>query len=258
MRFELIVLDGSGKRFPLPQAGEVLIGSAAECAIRLTANDVSRRHALLILRRGTISLLDLGSKNGTFLAGERIKEARVSPGELLRFSSVLTQLIPLGIPSDPAGEVLGERTSPRARRAPSPTAEVPAVPDSADLGWLLARWGRGGGDAMAAALEWISTRAAARGAAFLRLAEGDAVVVAASGDVGSILASATLASTLGCAGSSVRAPEVAPIQCGVHQALAIRCEEGCWLVLAVGDVNPTAAQVELFAQLAAVALRLDG
>ncbi len=256
MRFELLVLDGSGRRFPLPVAGEVLIGSAAECAIRFTNSDISRRHALLIVRRGTVSLLDLGSKNGTFLGGRRIKEARVSPGELLRFSSVLTQLMPLDSSSDSSGEVWKASENRRGMHAPSPTEELPAVADSADIGWLLARWGRGG-DSVAAALLWITAHAGAKGAALLKFEGHDAVVVAATGDVGAIVGCTSLASSLAHAGSSAHLPEALPIQCGCEPALAISCGGGDWLVLAIGGANPTAAQVELFARITAVALRLD-
>jgi hypothetical protein len=257
MRFELLVLDGSGRRFGLPLEGEVLIGSAAECAIRLANHDVSRRHALLVVRRGAVSLLDLGSKNGTFVGGQRIKEARLSPGDLLRFSSVLAQLMPLGTLSDPAGEALKPGEARQATHALSPTEELPAVADGADIGWLLARWGRGG-DSVAAALEWMMARAGAKGAALLTLDGGDAVVVAAAGDVGAILGSTTLASNLAGVDAHGHLPEAVPIQCDSQPALAIRCGEGHWLLLAVGEANPAAAEVELFARVTSVALRLDG
>ncbi len=257
MRFELLVLDGSGRRFPLPLEGEVLIGSAAECAIRFTSTDVSRRHALLVVRRGAVSLLDLGSKNGTFVGSQRIKEARVSAGDLLRFSSVLTQLMPLSSSSDPSGETLTPSGGARETRAHSPTHELPAVPDGTDIGWLLERWGRGG-SGVAAALGWISTRAGARGALVLRLADPEPEVVAAFGDVGSILSDATLASTLASVRAIVHGPEALPIQCGGEPVLAVRCGQGRWLLLAVGDANPAAAELELFAHVTAVALRLDG
>lgn len=257
MRFELVILDGSGKRFPLPQVGEVLIGWAAECAIRLTANDVSRRHALLLLRQGSVSLLDLGSKNGTFLKGRRIKEARLSPGDLLRFSSVCAQLLPLGSSSsNPAGEPLLPPKRSRPQRATRGTDELPALPAGAEIGWLLARWGRGEGDVMAATLEWVVSQAGAKGAALLRVVDADTVVEAACGDVQSILASGSLPATLKQAGIG-RTSEALAVQCGSDRTLAIMCEGGRWLILALGDTNPTASQVELFAQATAVALRLQ-
>lgn len=256
MRFELVVLDGSGKRFPLPPVGEVLIGSAPECAIRLTASDVSRRHALLFVRQETVSLLDLGSKNGTFLKGQRIKEARLSPGDLVRFSSVAAQFLPLGSSSSSPDEPLLPPKRSRQQRAAGGTDELPVLPAGAEIGFLLARWGRGDGDAMAAALEWIVSQAGAKGAALLCVGDADTVVQAVCGDVGSILVSANLPATLKQAGIG-RAPEALSIHCESDRVLAIVCEGGHWLVLAVGDTNPTASQMELFAQATAVALRLQ-
>lgn len=258
MRFELLVLDGSDKRYQLPQAGDVLVGSAAECAIRLTAGDVSRRHALLTLRRGTVSLLDLGSKNGTFVAGHRIKETLVKAGDLVRFSSVLTQLMPLGSSSDSAGDHRPPEETSRRARATSPTDEIEAVEDGSSIVWLLARWGRDGASGAGAALEWISRQAGARGTAILRLSDADPGVVAACGEVGSVLGNPALPSTLRRAAVDGRSVEAVPIEGDRDPILAIRCAESHWLLLVVGDANPPAGQMELFAQVVAVALRLDG
>lgn len=257
MRFELVILDGSGKRFPLPVAGEVLIGSAAECAIRLTANDVSRRHALFTLRRGTVSLLDLGSKNGTFVAGQKVKEALVKAGALLRFSSVLAQLMPMGSTSDPAGKREGEAGEAKGRGQASPTGDVEAVDDGAGIGWLLTRWGRDGGSALAATLEWILQKAGARGAVVLRIDGAEQVVLAASGEVGSILTSTVVSTAVRHGGSRAKVVETVAIEDDAGSVLAVRCAEDCWLLLVVGDSNPAAGHVELFVRAVAVARRLD-
>jgi hypothetical protein len=53
--------------------GEVLIGRALECFIRLDDAMVSRRHAKLEVGRNEVVLTDLGSRNGVTVNGQRVK-----------------------------------------------------------------------------------------------------------------------------------------------------------------------------------------
>ena len=55
--------------------GENRIGRDSDCAIVIDAPEVSRHHATLVVRDGTITLHDLGSKNGTHVRGERVTTA---------------------------------------------------------------------------------------------------------------------------------------------------------------------------------------
>jgi len=54
--------------FPLSE-GANIIGRDPEAAVVINAPDVSRHHARLVVTGGAITLEDLGSKNGTFVAG---------------------------------------------------------------------------------------------------------------------------------------------------------------------------------------------
>lgn len=54
-------------------AGESVIGRDRGCAIRIEADSVSRHHARLSATGRELSIEDLGSKNGTWVAGERIR-----------------------------------------------------------------------------------------------------------------------------------------------------------------------------------------
>jgi DNA-binding winged helix-turn-helix (wHTH) protein len=59
------------KRLPL-HPGENIIGRDRAATITLESPDVSRRHARLLVTEDAVTLEDLGSKNGTFVAGQRI------------------------------------------------------------------------------------------------------------------------------------------------------------------------------------------
>jgi DNA-binding winged helix-turn-helix (wHTH) protein len=54
-------------------AGESVIGRDRGCAVQLDADSVSRHHARLNVTGREASIEDLGSKNGTWVAGERIR-----------------------------------------------------------------------------------------------------------------------------------------------------------------------------------------
>lgn len=58
--------------FEVP-AGESLIGRDRACAIRIDAESISRHHARLHVTGSEVSIEDLGSKNGTWVEGERIR-----------------------------------------------------------------------------------------------------------------------------------------------------------------------------------------
>jgi DNA-binding winged helix-turn-helix (wHTH) protein len=62
-----------GESFELP-AGESVIGRDRACAIHLDADSISRQHARISVTEREVSIEDLGSKNGTWVAGERIHE----------------------------------------------------------------------------------------------------------------------------------------------------------------------------------------
>ena len=53
-------------------AGESVIGRDRACAVYIDADSVSRQHARLTMSGRDASIEDLGSKNGTWVAGERI------------------------------------------------------------------------------------------------------------------------------------------------------------------------------------------
>ena len=68
--------------------GESIIGRDPMCTVQLDADSISRQHARLVVAGPTASIEDLGSKNGTWLAGERLAaRAPLADGTSVRLGS---------------------------------------------------------------------------------------------------------------------------------------------------------------------------
>lgn len=65
------------------EGDEVLIGRVAECDIRLSDANVSRRHAAFMRVDDGWAVADLGSTNGTRLNGETIDKAHLHDGDVV-------------------------------------------------------------------------------------------------------------------------------------------------------------------------------
>ncbi|MDA8019666.1 MAG: sigma 54-interacting transcriptional regulator [Thermoanaerobaculia bacterium] len=106
------LIDDQEVFYELGGAHQILVGSSPECDLRLRASGVSRRHAQLTAREGGLVVEDLGSKNGTFVEGERVQRAAAGAGMRLSFGTVdltiecLTDGLNLAIRFEaPAGKV---------------------------------------------------------------------------------------------------------------------------------------------------------
>ena len=71
----LYELTWASQVFPLVE-GENVIGRDPDVSIPLNASVISRRHARVIVHDGSAQIEDLGSKNGTWVANERLAERR--------------------------------------------------------------------------------------------------------------------------------------------------------------------------------------
>ena len=78
--------------------GETVIGRDRSCAVYIDADSVSRHHAKLKVSGGEASIEDLGSKNGTWVSGERIAGiVPLTDGCSIRFGSETTRFEILGV-----------------------------------------------------------------------------------------------------------------------------------------------------------------
>jgi pSer/pThr/pTyr-binding forkhead associated (FHA) protein len=80
--------DGSYTAFPLP-SNVTVIGRRHACDLRIPLTPVSKRHCQLSCSGETMVIRDLGSRNGTYLNGNRIDEAEVKPGDYLQVGPLM-------------------------------------------------------------------------------------------------------------------------------------------------------------------------
>ena len=81
-----VVVDGRPRAL---HRGENVIGRAIDAEVWIDSESVSRRHAIIRVENGRAALEDLGSKNGTWLRGERVRDlAPLSDGDEVRVGSV--------------------------------------------------------------------------------------------------------------------------------------------------------------------------
>ena len=120
----LVVLDGphAGRRFDFDGA-ETVVGREGP-GITIDDRELSRRHAVVRVSGERVEIQDLGSLNGTYVNGERLKGARtLADGDTVRIGAT-TLSVETGAPS--GATVL---SAPAA-----PPAEPPAPPPSTPFG----------------------------------------------------------------------------------------------------------------------------
>jgi DNA-binding winged helix-turn-helix (wHTH) protein len=72
--------------------GENFVGREPTAEVFLPSASVSRRHALITIRGAEATLVDLSSKNGTFIGAEPLRnEASLEDGNVIRFGEVIVR-----------------------------------------------------------------------------------------------------------------------------------------------------------------------
>ncbi len=129
----LVIVDGprAGTRFQLKE-GENQIGRSVSSAALLEDASVSRRHAILNHSRAGWIVQDLGSKNGSFVNGKRVKEqVNIGHGDVVRVGIYTLRLITKPVTNEeemasPPSEVEGKTVmiSADMKEAGEPHAET--------------------------------------------------------------------------------------------------------------------------------------
>jgi pSer/pThr/pTyr-binding forkhead associated (FHA) protein len=91
--------DAETREYPLTQP-EFLMGRGADCDLRLRSSSMSRHHCIIRTGPDGVTLVDLGSSNGTYLNGERVRsQAALKTGDEVRLDQYLF-LVDLGDQGD--------------------------------------------------------------------------------------------------------------------------------------------------------------
>src|SRR5271155_2114822 len=82
-----------GGEFPIASDKQILIGRSSDLDMVLVEDMVSRKHARIAMQGDQIWIEDLGSTNGTFVNGEKIKRARLKEGDRVLIGTSILKLI---------------------------------------------------------------------------------------------------------------------------------------------------------------------
>lgn len=74
-------------------AGSAVVGREATCEIQFDVTGVSRKHARITASTsGEVEVVDLGSRNGTFVNGRRVERTVLRDGDEIRFGQAVARL----------------------------------------------------------------------------------------------------------------------------------------------------------------------
>jgi hypothetical protein len=89
-----------GGEFPIAVDKQILIGRSSDLDMVLVEDMVSRKHARIAMQTDQIWIEDLGSTNGTFVNGEKIKRSRLKEGDRVLIGTSILKLIAGDAPRD--------------------------------------------------------------------------------------------------------------------------------------------------------------
>jgi hypothetical protein len=134
-----------GGEFPLKANRQVVIGRSSELDMVLVEDMVSRKHArILVNGAGQISIEDMGSTNGTFVNGEKVRQATLKEGDRILIGTSILKLIHQGLGTGEVDETVAKqkmeevaaaqaaRTSTKASSMTGKIEEIP-LPDLLQL-----------------------------------------------------------------------------------------------------------------------------
>jgi pSer/pThr/pTyr-binding forkhead associated (FHA) protein len=129
MTFVLKVISGKyqGGEFPLKDSAQIVIGRSSEVGLVLAEDMVSRKHAKITVSEGGGKILieDLGSTNGTFVNGEKVKQVRLKEGDRILIGTSILRLVHQRGPSGPS---LEEAAAAQARRPSVISGKIEEIP----------------------------------------------------------------------------------------------------------------------------------
>jgi pSer/pThr/pTyr-binding forkhead associated (FHA) protein len=136
--FALKFISGKyqGGEFPLKTDKQIVIGRSSELDMVLVEDMVSRKHAKIQVSNGNITIEDLGSTNGTFVNGEKVKQARLKEGDRILIGTSILKLIHQGADSANVDESMAKQKleeaaaaqAARSTKTSSMTGKIEEIP----------------------------------------------------------------------------------------------------------------------------------
>src|SRR5438309_3875470 len=135
--FRFISGKYQGGEYPLADSGELVIGRSSELDLVLIEDMVSRKHAQLTLAAGRITIADLGSTNGTFVNGEKVRRAQLKEGDRILIGTSIFKLVArtAGTTSVDANQPSRTSSAPRQRARRNRAAGAPCRAGSRKCRW---------------------------------------------------------------------------------------------------------------------------
>jgi pSer/pThr/pTyr-binding forkhead associated (FHA) protein len=95
VRWALRFISGKyqGGEFPLKVNREIVIGRSSELDMVLVEDMVSRKHAKISTDDKTVTISDLGSTNGTFVNGEKVRSCELKDGDRVLIGTSIIKLV---------------------------------------------------------------------------------------------------------------------------------------------------------------------
>lgn len=91
MQIRIKTGPNKGKLVPVTGGEPILIGRDNSCGLQVIDRGVSREHAKIVRLGEMVFLHDLGSRNGSFVNGERVKEELLREGDIIRVGATQLQ-----------------------------------------------------------------------------------------------------------------------------------------------------------------------
>jgi len=103
-----------GGEFPLRANREIVIGRSSDLDMVLVEDMVSRKHAKIVTSDTNVVIQDLGSTNGTFVNGEKVKKARLKEGDRILIGTSILKLVVKAAEASAADEAAAKSALERA------------------------------------------------------------------------------------------------------------------------------------------------
>lgn len=97
--FQLTLPTRNTEPVPLPSGELMLVGRGENCGVRIDDPSASRVHCRLLARDGKVFLTDAGSRWGTFVAGRRVADCELRPGDEITIGETVLRLEAVGTPN---------------------------------------------------------------------------------------------------------------------------------------------------------------